>query len=658
MTLTNELNRVRYVAEDFSTYRQEADSFFSTNYPEEFNNLINTDLGNALMDQLAFAMQALTFTLNRKASENFLQTARITKNIVKLARTLGYSIRPASPSVCQATLLFTGAPYSFPVIIPVGFKFQGPGDTIYEYRGLVDAILLPGQTTITITLKEGETRVVTFVSSGEANQQFSVFGIPENRYMYSDSLTLTVDGNNWERLDLLRYESSDTYEILFADVPPKLRFGDGIAGNIPPINSEIILTHTYGKGVLGAIGSNQILGPVVPLVANGQTIPFTITNTVASVGEDPETIEHVKAFASIFFRTQNAAVIKSDYDSIASLESGVALADAQIMRGVSGDITIMSEFAKLHSASDVYNSASVQLIGASVSGQSALGVDNILNLSVSGQSSLFVDGLGQLGVSGINFLGTDVSGNVTGISFLGVSGQTGLFIGGLGGLYVSGTNSLGVSGISMLGVTNKDQIDQKAVSGQALVDSAVSGLSSYLSRVFSDTSHANNVQVVVLSVDSSNKYISPDPSILLSVQTKLQQLADAVVTVTAVDGISRVIECDIEVDLGISQTAIRQQVEQQVLDSLVRSSGTKLGMLVRRRAGESLYKSDIQDRIRSETTEADIEYINIRITHPINLLDSSGNLIIKPQYVIQGRNITVRAVQRFLSNGQVVDILT
>lgn len=656
MAITDELNRVKYVAEDFQTYRQEADAFFSTFYPDEFNNLINTDLGNAIMDQIAFAMQALTFTINRRSSEYFLQTAKITKNVVKLAKMLGYPIRPASPSTCSATLTFTNGPYSFPVVIPIGFQFQGPGDIIYEYRGLVDAILIPGQTSITISVKEGQTRTVSFISDGSENQQFSVFGVPDDQYMYSDAMTLTVDGASWTRLDLLKYESSSIFEVLFADSPPKLRFGDGIAGNIPPINSEIILTHTYGKGISGAIGGNQLTGPVAQLVSNGQSIPFTITNTVASVGEDPETIEHVRAFASIFFRTQNAAVIKSDYDSIAQLESGVALADAQIMRGVSGDVTIMAQFAKLGLANSVYQSASVQLIGASVSGQSLLSVSGISSLAVSGQSTLAVSGLGQLGVSGINFLGCDVSGNVTGVSFLGVSGDSGLFVGNLNGLYVGGTGLLGVTGLEYLGVTNKSEIDLKATSGQALVDDGVSGLATYLSRVFSDTSKANNVQVIVLSVDSNNKYISPSTSVLSSVQNKLQGLADAVVTVSTVDGLTRVIECDIEIDLGISQTAIKEEVEQQALQALISTTGT-LGLLVRRAAGASLYRSDINDRIRSETTESDIEYINIRITHPTSMLDSDGNLIIKPQYLIQNRNVTVKAVQRFLQNGQVVNLV-
>src|SRR5208282_1071087 len=110
-----EVNRVQFISEDFQTYRDEADAFFAANYPTQFNNTIATDLGNALMDQLAYAMQSLAFMVNRRASELYLETALLNSSIVKLAQMLGYSISPAAPGTTDLTINFTGAPYSFPV---------------------------------------------------------------------------------------------------------------------------------------------------------------------------------------------------------------------------------------------------------------------------------------------------------------------------------------------------------------------------------------------------------------------------------------------------------------------------------------------------------------------------------------------------------------
>ena len=518
MSVADQVNRVKYISEDFATYRDEADSFFQTYYPEDYNNLIATDLGNALMDQLAFAMQALSFTVNRRASELFLSTARLNKSITKLSRMLGYAIRPASPSTCDLTIQLTSGPYAFPVTIPIAFQFQGPGDTIYEYHGSVPAVIPPGSTTITIPVKEGNTRQLSFFSEGSENQQFSLFGIPTGQYMYSDDLILTVDGTVWSREQIIGYESANIFEILFTEDPPKLRFGDGIAGNIPATNSQVLLVFRTGKGASGAIAQNQLKAPVSPLVLNGITIPMRLTNTVATVGENPEDIRHVRAFASAFFRTQNAAVVKQDYDTISGLESGVALADAQILRGVSGDITIQSDFACISSAltgidynnglilgSSVSGLAALGVSGApqlGVSGVSSLGISNIPSIGVSGVSSLSVGGTGGLGVSGIDLLGVSGGGVLTGVQFLGVSGVGALFVGGTSSLGVSGTEllsvsgqgNLGVSGVASLGVSGQESLGWNNVhfytsqisSEVTFAEGCVSGLYSYLSQNHQD----------------------------------------------------------------------------------------------------------------------------------------------------------------------------
>lgn len=645
MSITDELNRVQYVAEDFATYRAAADTFFQQKYPDDFNDLILTNLGNAMMDQLAFAMQSLSFMMNRRASEMFMDTALLNKSITKLARTLGYPIAPASPATSTATVVFPDAPYAFPVPIQQGFQFQGPGDTIYEYASIQPTVLQPGQTTLSnVPIREGQTKQISFRSTGDANQQFSINGVPDGQFLYKDGLVILVDGVAWTRYDILRYENSNTFEVLFSDAPPKLRFGDGIAGNIPPQGSEVSVIYRHGKGLSGAIGSNQLTGPVNQLVINGLAINMSLSNAVADVGSDPEDIRHVKAFASSFFRTQSAAVIKSDYDTISQLRPGVALADAQIMRGVDEDITIQAEFAFIHEGEAILQGAVSGIMAASVSGLSAVGVSGLDLLSIQGLVGLAVSGIAGLFVSGESFLGTDVSGNVTGQSLLGIGGVSGLTVIGQSGLFIGGLQSVGVSGLGEVGISDLTFLQGQATSGISLVESGVSGLASYLSQVFSDTSKANNVQVIVLGVDSNNRYIAPSPSILADVQTTLQGMCDAVVTVTAVDGSSKLVPADIEVTLGISQTAVQSDVEAVGLAALISSTN---GLLRRRKAGVSLYRSDIQSAIEDANNTSDIAYVNVKITAPQGLLDADGNLIISAQQIIQDGNVSVKVVKRF-----------
>lgn len=652
MALTDELNRVKFIAEDFATYRSEADNFFQTNYPAAFNNLIATDLGNALMDQLAFAMQALSFMINRRSSELYLATARITSSITKLARMLGYPIAPAFPAVCNITISFPDGPFPTTITIPTGFQFQGPGSIIYEYANSVPAVLNVGQTSLTLPIREGVTQRISFTSDGNTNQQFSIFGVPDGQYLYSDQMIVAVDGVSWSRLDLLKFQATNTFEVLFTDAPPKLLFGDGIVGNVPPQNSSIVLAFRSGLGLAGTIGQNQFTGPVTPLVINGTTINMDLTNTNALAGGNPESIEHVKAFASSFFRTQNAAVVKTDYDTIAQLQPGVALADAQIIRGIDNDVTIQAELNAIAVGEAIIFDAVTGMAAAGVTGQSTLGISGVSGLFIGGIEGLGVSGQILLGVSGIQFLGSDVSGNVTGISYLGVSGTPGLGVIGQSGLIITGTGgsvsgTLSVSGIDLLGVSGQANLVATGVSGLGIIEDAVSGLAAYLSQAFSDTSKSNQVQVIVLGVDVNNRYISPTNTVLTQVQSTLQDLADAVVTVVAVDGISKVVSADILIELGISQTAVQSDVETAALQSLI-STAQPYGLLVRRGTGISLYKSEIQDAIKNATTSGDIIFMNINILSPSNLLDARGNLIIGVQQVIQNGNVNVVTLKRFI----------
>jgi hypothetical protein len=646
--VSDQINRVKFVSEDFETYRQEADQFFQTNYPEDFNDLAATNLGNALLDQIAFAMQALTFTINRRASELFLATARLTSSITKLARMLGYPISPAQPPSSTANIVFPGAPYPFPIPIPVGFQFQGPGSTIYEYRETLDFVIPANQTSAAVPIKEGTSRQLAFISDGTPNQQFQLTGITTGQFLYSDQLIVTVDGVAWTRQGLLKFESENIYEVQFSADPPLLIFGDGIAGNLPPQGSEIVIEFAFGQGNGGAIGSNQISGPVNQLVINGQVIDMNITNPTSDAGQPPEDIRHVRAFASSFFRTQNAAVVKSDYDSIAALQPGVALADAQILRGVSMDITIEGFFAELQQGTVYINQAVQNMLSATVSGISFLGVSGIDQLAVDGIPGLGVSGQDGLGVSGTDFLGWNGS-EVTGTQFLGVSGIVGLFVSGEAGLSVGGIPSLGVSGEDSLGISNFGDITDNSTSGTMLILDGVSGLESYLSQVFSDTSKSNNVQVIVLSVDANNKYIPPSPTTLSDVQVTLQALADAVVTVQAVDGSSKIVPVDLLVELGISQTAVSNDVVARTTAALIQTT-TPLGLLVKRPAGQFLYTSDVKTAVENANQAGDLRFINVRILSPSNLLDADGNLIITSQQIIQNNNVSVKVVKRVTDN--------
>ena len=230
-----------------------------------------------------------------------------------------------------------------------------------------------------------------------------------------------------------------------------------------------------------------------------------------------------------------------------------------------------------------------------------------------------------------------------------------LSVSGQSDLGVSGVAALGVSGTSDLGWSNLHFYTSQISSELALAEACVSGLYSYLSQTMSDTSSSNHVQVVLLGLDSNNRYISPSSTVITNVQAKLDSLADAVVTVNVVDGISKVVPVDIQVELGISQTAVIDDVEQNSTAALT-SSSEPFGLLVRRSAGKNLYISEIIQAIRDKNQAGDLVFINAKILSPVENIDPSGNLLISKQEIIQDGLVSVKVKKRLLINGDLVNV--
>lgn len=99
-----------------------------------------------------------------------------------------------------------------------------------------------------------------------------------------------------------------------------LRFGDGILG-APPVNgAKFTATYRIGNGTAGNIGSNIIAHFITsdPAVITNNAAILSITNPMPAVGGvDPESMDEIRLRAPKTFRTQERAVIPSDYEDMA-----------------------------------------------------------------------------------------------------------------------------------------------------------------------------------------------------------------------------------------------------------------------------------------------------------------------------------------------------
>lgn len=379
-----ELNKVLYVDQEFTTAVDSIKSFLDTNYPDEFNDYINSNMGQALIDIIAYAEQNLMWYMNRKITDLYFPTAVTPNAISKVARMLGYKVKGGTSAETELTVTLKKGPYTFPVTINTGFQFKGPNNTVWEYRGNVPIVYAPGQLTKTFVVGQGNTVVNTFKSNGTTNQFFDLRSVTTGKYVAADSVLVKVDSVEWTEYDVIPFQTINAYETNIIASPPFVKFGDSVQGNIPASGAGIQVSYVVTDGFKGRIAKGSITAPLVPLQSNFQSIPLTIVQNNPSVGgDDPEDLRSITVNSPLFQRTQDRAITKPDYDFLANQYINVAKADAQSIRSISGDTIANFYFERILDAVSGYDNgayASIVALCDTVSGQ----VDQLMT-AVSGQ---------------------------------------------------------------------------------------------------------------------------------------------------------------------------------------------------------------------------------------------------------------------------------
>ncbi len=90
--------KVSFKAYDFSTMRTAMLNYIKENYPESFNDYIESSEFVAIVELLAYLSQSLAFRADLNTRENFLATAESKDSILRLADMLGYAPKRNIPA--------------------------------------------------------------------------------------------------------------------------------------------------------------------------------------------------------------------------------------------------------------------------------------------------------------------------------------------------------------------------------------------------------------------------------------------------------------------------------------------------------------------------------------------------------------------------------
>ena len=78
---------------DFETLRRTMIAYLRENYPDDFNDFVESSEYIALVDLIAYVAQSLSFRVDLNARENFLETAERRNSILRLARLINYNVK-------------------------------------------------------------------------------------------------------------------------------------------------------------------------------------------------------------------------------------------------------------------------------------------------------------------------------------------------------------------------------------------------------------------------------------------------------------------------------------------------------------------------------------------------------------------------------------
>ena len=274
-----------------------------------------------LVDLLAYSAHTSAFNANMVASEMFLDTAQIRKNVVSRAKELGYT--PSSRTSAKASFDLTVTSPTVGGVTPSSLTINRGHEFTTVFDGTSYTFIVLDNQTITPTtgqfkfedleIYQGKLSSDIYRYDNQvSNQRFPML----NSNVDTSTVTVNITSNNtvtaWSKAgDLTGITSNSNVWYLQEndDGLFELYFGDGVIG-AEPKDGDLITISYLVTDTNHANGANVFS---MSTSINGNSA-VTFTNTVsASGGKDIETPDQIKFSASKFYTSQNRLVTVQDY---------------------------------------------------------------------------------------------------------------------------------------------------------------------------------------------------------------------------------------------------------------------------------------------------------------------------------------------------------
>ena len=199
---------INYTHRDFETIKEDLVEYTQRYYPETFRDFNEASFGSLMLDLVSYVGDMLSFYTDYQANESYLETATEFKNVLKLTQQFGFKYKPNASSIGQA---------SFFIAVPSKTGTIGPN---LDYA----PVLRKGSTFVTtdgalftlledVDFSQSEDIVVgsaNATATSPANYAIKASGVVVSGELVSKSYTL----GNYQRFLRLEVLDSNVTEIV------------------------------------------------------------------------------------------------------------------------------------------------------------------------------------------------------------------------------------------------------------------------------------------------------------------------------------------------------------------------------------------------------------------------------------------------------------
>jgi hypothetical protein len=334
---------------DFDEFKESFNNYVKSVYPNDYNNFVESDLGQMLSELFAYMAAVLSFKADALAQENYIATAKTSEGLLKLLELIGIQIRGSVPAKATCTLTTDTALQPGESItlgandrsvdtvstrdnLPLSYtlyKVGSNGDIDMQSESLTltegvdfnaDASTVDG-----LLLLEGKMQTLQGTFAQSITNQTIDIPLPS---VVEGSVIVSATDGFYTEIENIWFASAGAKVFQRKnneDFSCRLMFGDGDVGKVPPAGEAYTVMYRTGGGLRGNVTSEYLnkSAPIRSSLSNQINVTYT-NKSAATGGVDAQSLEEARRFGPMWFATQYRAVTGQDYTAFVNKFRSVA----------------------------------------------------------------------------------------------------------------------------------------------------------------------------------------------------------------------------------------------------------------------------------------------------------------------------------------------